>query len=212
MTDPNHPFSLGEWLDFGWNTFKKSVGAYILVSFVLLLVYSVAQLVASRLKGAGVVLSMLLSPLYWICMVSAARAGARGAEPTLSDAFRPFTERQGDYLMVSLALTAGAILCGIGLLATWFLFFFAPLLAFEGRDFKAALLESKDLAMKYPGDVALLLIVTWAINMGGVLACGVGVIATTPITALAVVKGFELLSARAAIAPVYPQQPQPPVA
>jgi len=210
MTLANEPFSLGECLDYAWNTFKKSAAAWVLVSFVLLLVYVLGQLVASRLRGAGLAVGLLLAPIYWICTMSAARAGARGAPPTLTDAFRPFTERQGDYLMVALALTAGVILCGVGLLATWFLFCFAPILVLDGRDFKQAVLESKDLVLKYPGDVALLLIVAAAINFAGSLACGIGVIVTTPITSLMLLKGFEELSARAALAPVYPVQPQPP--
>jgi hypothetical protein len=210
MTAPNEPFSLGECLEYGWNTFKQSAGAYALVSFVLLLAYLVAQLVASRLRGAGVAIGLLLAPIYWICTMSAARAGARGGAPTLNDAFRPFTERQGDYLMVALALTAGVILCGIGIFVSWFLFFFAPLLALDGRDFKRAVLESKDLVLKYPGDVAMLMIVSAAINFAGSLACGLGLIVSAPVTSLMVLKGFEQLSARAAIAPAYPAQPQPP--
>jgi hypothetical protein len=212
MADPNHPFSLGECLEYGWNTFKKSAGAYALVSFVLLLAYVIGQVIAARLRAAGVALGMLLAPLYWICTMSVARAGARGAEPTLSDAFRPFTSRQGDYLMVALALTAGVLLCGIGIIATWFLFFFAPLLALEGRDFKQAVLESKNLVLKYPGDVALLVIVTAAVNFAGSLACGLGLIVSTPIASLAVVKAFEQLSARAALATAYPVQQEPPPA
>src|SRR3954467_10684640 len=163
-------FSLGGRVEVGWNEFKRVPAAYVLTTFVLLVLLAGAQFTTMYLKGIGVVLGLILGPLYWICTLAVARKGASGAEPTLNDAFQPFTERQGDYLIVALATAAGAILCGIGIVITAFLFMFAPLIVLEGRDFKAALIESKDLVLKHPGEVAMLLIVLVALNLVGVIA------------------------------------------
>jgi uncharacterized membrane protein len=210
-------FSVGECVEFGWNELKRQPAAYVLTTFVLLVLYAGAQATTMYLKGVGVVLGLVLGPLFWICTVAVARKGATGAEPTLNDAFRPFSERQGDYLMVALAMAAGAILCGIGIVITWFLFAFSALLVLDGRDFKAAVIESKDLVLKHPGEVAMLMIVLFALNLAGLLACGVGTLATTPISALAFVKGYEQLTRPeilpADVAPVGPPEPfdpQPP--
>jgi hypothetical protein len=211
-------FSVGECVEFGWNEFKRKPAAYVLTTFVLLVVYAAAQFATMYLKHVGFLVGLILGPLYWICSVSVARKGATGAEPTLSDAFRPFTERQGDYLMVALAIASGAILCGIGIVITWFLFTFSAILVLDGRDFKAAVIESKDLVLKHPGEVAMLMIVLFALNIAGALACGVGTLATTPISTLAFVRGYEQLTRPGIVStdvapagPAEPFDPQPPV-
>lgn len=191
--------NLGACLEFGWTTFKRQAAAYVVTSLVLLVVYVAAQSLIARLRTGGLALGLLLGPLYWVCMLSVARQGATGAAPTLTDAFRPFTERQGDYLMVALAMACGAILCGIGILVSWFVCFFAPLLALDGRDFKAAVIESKDLVFKYPAEVALLAVTAGALNLAGALACGLGLIISTPVVSLMIVKAYEQLRARNAL-------------
>lgn len=210
-------FSVGECVEFGWNEFKRKPATYVLTTFVLLVLYAGAQFASTYLKGIGIVLGLILGPLYWICTVAVARKGATGVEPTLNDAFRPFTERQGDYLMVALAMASGAILCGIGIVITWFLFTFSAILVLDGRDFKTAVIESKDLVLKHPGEVAMLLIVLFALNLAGALACVVGTLATTPISTLAFVKGYEQLTRPgilpadvAPAGPAEPLDPQPP--
>jgi hypothetical protein len=207
-------FSVGECVEYGWNEFKQRPAAYVLATFVLLVLYAGAQATTMYLKGVDVLLGLILGPFFWVCTLAVARKGASGAEPTLNDAFSPFTERQGDYLMVALAIISGAVLCGIGAIITWFLFGFAPLYALEGRDFKSAVIESKDLVLKHPGEVAMLVLVLGALNLAGVLACGVGTLITTPIAALAFVKGYEqltrpgILTAGGPAAP--PVDPMPP--
>jgi len=205
-------FSVGECIEYGWNEFKRKPAAYVLTTFVLLVLYAGAQFATMYLKGIGFVLGLILGPLYWICTIAVARKGATSAEPTLNDAFQPFTERQGDYLMIALAMAAGAILCGVGIVITWFLFMFSAILALEGRDFKTALMESKELVLKYPGEVAMLTIVLCALNLVGLIACGVGTLVTTPISTLATVKAYEQLTRPgilpAAIEP--PLDPMPP--
>jgi hypothetical protein len=204
-------FSVGECVEYGWNEFKRRPAAYVLTTFVLLILYAGAQFSTMYLKGVGFVLGLILGPLYWICTLAVARKGATGAEPTLNDAFQPFTERQGDYLMVALATAAGAILCGIGIVITSFLFIFSPLYLLEGRDFKTALIESKNLVLKHPGEIAMLAIVLFVLNLVGVIACGVGALVTTPISTLATVKAFEQLT-RPGILPAVVEPPpfEPP--
>jgi hypothetical protein len=211
-------FSVGECVEFGWNEFKRKPAAYVLTTFVLLVAFAAAQFATMHLRNVGFLVGLVLGPMYWICNVAVARKGATGAEPTLNDAFRPFSERQGDYLMVSLAIASGAILCGIGIVVTWFLFAFSAILVLDGRDFKTAVIESKDLVLKHPAEVAILVIVLVALSVAGALACGVGTLVTTPISALAFVKAYEQLTRPgilpADLAPATPADPfdaPPPV-
>ncbi len=203
-------FSVGACVEYGWNEFKRRPAAYLLTTFVLLILYAGAQFATMYLKGIGVLLGLLLGPLYWVCMLAVARKGASGAEPTLSDAVAPFTERQGDYLVVALAIVSGAVLCGVGIVITWFLFGFAPLYVLEGRDFKSAVIASKELVLKYPGEVAMLALLLFALNLAGALACGIGTLVTTPISALAFVKAYEQLTRPGILAAEVPGAVEPP--
>jgi hypothetical protein len=195
------PFSLSNCLRDAWTTFKQNIADYVLAQFVLLAAYLVASGALSATGRGGFVLGALLGSVLWTCSMSIAHAGARNGKPTIQDAFRPLAERQGDYLMVALAMSAGVIGCLIGIVVSWFLCAFAPLLALEGRDFKQAVIESKDLVLKYPADVALLAIVVSAINLAGTLACGIGIIFSMPIACLTVLKAHEQLAAKLALEP-----------
>ncbi|HKU41538.1 MAG TPA: hypothetical protein VJR89_25450 [Polyangiales bacterium] len=211
MQAPANPFSIGNCLDYAWTNFKQNMSDYVLAQFVLVVPYFALTAAISFLGRRLGVLTILLPPILWTCSMSIALAGARNGKPKLEDAFRPLTERQGDYLMVCLAMAAGAIACFVGIVVTWWLFLFASLFALQGRDFQRAISESKDLVLKYPGDVAILAIVVWALNLAGGLACGIGIIFSMPIASLTVLRGYEQLTARLALeSPAQPPAEPPP--
>jgi uncharacterized membrane protein len=193
---------VGECFEFGWETFKREPGPLVFLSFVLV----VAQLV---LEGLGSLLlhhfaplaGMLLSGLFAGAFMSVARKTARGATPTLEDALWPFKERQGDFLLVGLASSIGVVACCVGVLLTSFLFLFAPLCVVEGGDFKQALSRSYSLMLANPRDAIVLYVCLVALNFAGALVLGVGILATAPISALAVVKAYEQASAAALESP-----------
>jgi len=135
---------IGECLEFGWETFKRHAGAFVLVTFCLLLANALLNAVLGwLLKGFGGMLSLLVSGLFSGGLMAAARKGARGEAPTLNDAFWPFTTRQGDFLIVGLATNIGILACGVGVIVTAFLFLFSSLLVVEGADYKTALVAAK---------------------------------------------------------------------
>ena len=211
MQAPATPFSLGECVESAWTSFKQNMGDYVLAQFVLLVPYLVVSGALSASRRLSIAsLSVLLPSLLWTCSMSIARAGLRNGKPKIDDAFRPLTERQGDYVMVCLAMSAGTLACGIGVIVSWFICLFAAPLALDGRDFKQAVVESKDLVFAYPGEVALLGIVAWAFVVGGFLACGIGILFGMPLACLTVIKGFEQLNARVALEPPQAQVPPAP--
>ena len=119
------------------------------------------------------------------------RPGRRS--PTLGEAFAPFRERQGDYLLVGLALCAGLFVCGVGVLVTSLLFLFAPLIVAEGEDYKTALIRSKDLVLANLGDCIAIYAVLAVINAVGLFTL-LGWLASLPISAIVVARAYEELS------------------
>ncbi|HKP57444.1 MAG TPA: hypothetical protein VJV78_12020 [Polyangiales bacterium] len=211
MQAPATPFSVGECVESAWTTFKQNIGDYLVAQLVLALASFAASAALSAAGRGGMVLAMLLSSIQWTCSMSIAHAGVTKGKPKIEDAFRPLAERQGDYLMVCLAISVGILACGIGIVVTYFLCLFAPLLVFEGRDFKQAVIESKDLVLKYPAEVAIVVIVVAGLQIVGALACGVGILVSTPVACLTVVKAHERLSAKLALE-LPAQTPPPPAA
>jgi uncharacterized membrane protein len=193
---------IGECFGFGWETFKRETSALVFLSFVLVVadvaLQGLAGVLLHRLAGAA---GMLLSGLFSGAFMAVARKAARGTTPTLEDALSPFKERQGDFLLVGLVASVGLIACGVGVLVSQFFCLFAPLCVVEGGDFKQALLRSKELVLANTSDMLVLFVLIGLLNLAGLLALGVGVFATLPISALAVVKAYEQASAAATASP-----------
>ena len=185
---------VSESLEEAWGIFKRHTGALVAAAFALMLTQAVANAILSKSASVALsfMLSLLLGGLVMGGQMNVARIAARGQEPTLKDAFAPFTARQGDYLLVGLAVGAGSLLCGIGVIVTGFLFLFAPLLVVDGEDFKGALRESKNLTVDHLGDLMGLFLVVIALNVLGVITF-IGWLATVPITSLMVVRAYERL-------------------
>jgi hypothetical protein len=188
---------VGESLEGAWQTFKQHTGALVGATFALILTQGVVQAILARALHfpMSFLLNLLVSGLVMGGLMNVARIAARGQEPTVSDAFAPFASRQGDYLIVGLAAGSGSILCGLGVLVTGYLFLFAPLLVVDGKDFRVALRESKDLAIAHLGDLLGLFIILIGLNVLGVLTF-VGWLAALPITSLMVVHAYEQVRTR----------------
>ena len=188
---------VGESLDGAWQTFKRHTGALVAATFALIVTQVVLQAILSRAvhPPMSLVLNLLLSGLVMGGLMNVARIAARGQEPTIADAFAPFTARQGDYLIVGLAVGSGSLLCFIGVFVTSFLFLFAPLLVVDGNDFRAALRQSKDLTIANLGDLLGMFIILMGLNVLGVITF-IGWLAALPITSLMLVHAYDQVRAR----------------
>jgi uncharacterized membrane protein len=193
---------IGECLQFGWETFKRHVSAFVVIGLVLFLANAAVQFAAALvLRRYGGALGMLVSGLFWGGLMIAARKAARGEEPSLADAFEPFKQRPGDYIIVGFAIEIGVVACGVGALVTSFLFLFAPLCVAEGGDWKQSLTRSKDLILANMSEAIVFYLVLAALNIAGALALGVGLLVTIPVSALAIVKAYELATLPAPLPP-----------
>ena len=193
---------IGECLQFGWDTFKRYTAAFVFTGLALFVAGAIAETVAGvAARRLGPFLVMLVHGLFWGGWINVSRKAARGDEPTLRDAFAPFTDRPGDYVLVGLAISAGVLLCGVGALLTYFLFLFAPLCVAEGADWKQALTRSKDLMLANVGESVVFFLVLAAVNVAGAIALGIGLLVSVPVTTVAVVKAYELAGKPAPLPP-----------
>lgn len=202
---------------WAWATFRDSPGAYIGTTVVFLAVYLAAQSASSLAlqtvggEGAGT----FFAALYGIPALSAAvtavgatvpyraaLAGARG-RATFRDGFNG--GRTGAYLGSVAAIYAANMAAGtLGLalgpvallvvavlaLFTWF----APVQALDKGGALRSVGSSVAWVAGNLGQCLLLALVGVALNVGGLLTCGVGLLVTVPVTFLATVhylKAFQ---------------------
>jgi hypothetical protein len=187
---------LGSCLTRGWEVFKKDPVPLILGSLLLIIALTLYSIVTSLLPwGLSVIAGLLPNGLIiggWTVMAVKAN---REETVELQDAFKPFTDRPIDYLVVGLVMQSGIILCGIGAIVTYLIFFFAPIVVVLGADYRSALKTAKELTFTNWGEVFVLLLIFGLINICGTLACGIGLLVTIPITQIAMVNAYDQLRA-----------------
>jgi hypothetical protein len=193
--DSSASFRIEECLSFAWNAWKRDAGTYLVVTLLLAIANGIASIVTSAihlpLPGFGhFILNMLLSGLFAGAFMAVADRGAAGQTPSIDDAWKPLRERQGDYLIVGLAMS-------VGLIFTFALFMFAPLLVVRGEGYEAALRKSADLALGRLSDVVVLAVVILLLNAAGCVACFVGLFVTMPLSALVIARAYALLTGTA---------------
>lgn len=186
-------------LRFAWSAFCRHCASLLLIGASI----AASQMIvhgALRALGSGLVpdaIELVVSGMFVAGWFNACRRAALGRRPRLQDAFAPFVRRPGPFLGVSVLVSAGALLAGVGVLLTAFMFVFSPLLLCEGEPLAHALLHSKRLVVQHPWPVLGLLGALLVLNALGALLLGVGLLVTTPISVLALI-GLRLeLAARA---------------
>ena len=183
---------------FGCGTFKARAARLVAVTAALMAVQAMVQvgLELALPPTAAAVLSIGSAGFFQAGLMAAARITAGGDAPSFADAFTPFRHRQADYLLVSLALCAGAIAGFIGIFGTLLLFMFAPLLVADGYNARDALVHSVRLVAANPSHCTSLGATLMVINVLGALPFGFGLLVTAPISALSVVKLLSLCAPR----------------
>ena len=176
------------------------VGAALKDSWELLKKWPLPVVLGSLLMNVIANFSMgLLFGHFAGGMAILAAKGFSGQEPEIGDVFKSF-EKFVDYLLVGIVMMLGALACGVGVLVTFTLFMFAPaIIAETGCDWKAACSQSKDLVTANLGDVIMLMLAGFGLNMVGALVCGVGVLITGPLFVLAISRSYEQLAGTAGV-------------
>lgn len=202
-------FSTGAAIRFGWETFKRRPWLFVGSTLIILLATGVSEGIGSAIDavvtgspeqpsilgalvhlGLGTLISMGATAFYL-----AAHDNPETA--TLSTLWhpQPFWKYLGMYILVVLVIAAGLVLLIVPGIIFALMFMFAPFIVIEREVGPIdAMKESHRITRghKWPllGLVALLVL----INLLGLLALVVGLLISVPVSTLALVHAYRLLS------------------
>lgn len=209
-------FSTADALRFGWTQMKEHLGPLLTLGLVGGVLAGLNQALTSNGRGAGVaVLSLVLQ----LCQLGLTMATMRLAlrivdgEPITIPSFKEFSPEYVSFLLTSLLaglfVAAGLLLLIVpGVL--WALkFCFAGFVVVDRKLSPVeALKESARLTEGLRGELAAFGVALLVLNVVGLLALGVGVMVTVPMTYVAAAQVYRRLQARAGVAPAsFPRAP-----
>lgn len=199
------PFSAGRSISWAWTNYWRNIGPLLLITLVVFVVQLVIAWIDRGVYALGVrlvisIVAFVVSLLLALGVIRAALAVCDGRTPQVGELFS--TRDLGPYALVSIVVgvitAVGFLLCLLpGLVAIFFLLF-APYVVADGAstDVGTALRRSVQLVRSAPGEVVVLLLGLIGINIVGALLCGVGLLFTYGITALALAHAWRTLSGR----------------
>lgn len=193
----------GAAISYGWKGMTQNLGTFLLIALVIVVIQVVLSVIGYGFDNYWV--SMIWNILVWIVglilamgLIRAALSVVDGGRPEVGMLFR--TERLAPYLiasiLVGLAVGVGLILCIIPGLILAFLFAFFGYAIVDGRTDEAieSMKVSWNLVSKNVGSLILLFILVFLINLVGALLCGIGLLFTYPITAVALAYAWRTIS------------------
>lgn len=201
--------SIKECVRFGWETFKKRPGIFIIAILVVIAVQFVVGILQGALESTDAGLASLLS--FAISMIVGAlvsmglyaftlKAHDNVAEASVRDLWhpKPFVPFLATYILLSIVLTIGFILLIVPGIILGIIFGFALYLVI---DRNAGIIESfKESARITKGNrwnLFLLGLVFIGINIVGALALLVGLLVSIPVTMLAMTHAYRKLASEA---------------
>lgn len=209
------PVNLGGWLQGAWDHFLEDAVPWLLIGFV----YLAAVSILSQIPVVGWVALLVVNGPLVGGMFYAAFARMRGTPVTVGMLFAPF---QSDFMPLALVGIVGGLLglfftvitCGLGVFLVFPLWMFAiPLVLEQNMPFWDALERSRKTVQAQLAQWILFGFVCLLIMHAGILALGIGVVATVPIgvllIALAYRDVFGLQAAGAGPVSTYPPPPPP---
>jgi hypothetical protein len=207
--------SIGDCIEFGWETFKKRPGILIGAFFLVMLVPSIPGILfpgpeitpggpppppsaAAMLASlAGVVLGVFAT-LGGTTFALRAHDDVAGVQ--IGDLWnpQPFWRFLGTQLLVGLIILAGFLLFVVpGIIAAIGLGFAPYLVVDRGTGVIDALKQSWHITRGYKWRLLLFGLVLIGLNLLGLLALVVGLLVTVPITWLAVTHAYRMLAPQA---------------
>jgi len=211
MQQLNTPSVRWEWISEAWNLFTKQWSVWVMMLVVMFLVPIVAYLPAIGLgilaagladqDGGGTIIQ-LLSLLYMLVFVAimvcvmpmmagglynAAFKQIRGEQIAVSDLFsgRPYFLRiLGAGILIGIAAGFGSLLIVGGLIVAGLTFLTIPFIVEGGRGIIDAIKESVETTKHDWIMFTLFALALSFIANAGIIACGVGLLATAPLVFL----------------------------
>jgi hypothetical protein len=212
------PFSATDAIGYGWKGFTANIGPLLLIGLVLLVASALSNWLSQGFESwlltiIGSVLSAFISLVISLGLIRAALAILDGGRPSVEQLVS--TRDIGPYiiasLLVALVVTVGLVLCIIpGLIAGFLLQFYGYAIIDRKSDSvttapqsspTGAMRASFEVVAGNVGPLILLAVLSFLLNLGGALLCGVGLLVTMPVTAIAIAYAWRYFSGGRIAAP-----------
>ena len=212
------PFSATDAIGYGWKGFTANIGPLALIGLVLIVASALSNWLSRGfdnwlLSITGSVLSFFISLVVGLGLIRAALAILDGGRPSVEQLVS--TKDIGPYfiasLLVALVVTVGLFLCIIpGLIAGFLLQFYGYAIIDRKSDSvttapqstpTGAIRASFEVVAANVGPLLLLAVLSFLLNVAGALLCGVGLLVTVPVTAIAVAYAWRYFSGGRIAAP-----------
>ena len=212
-------FTVGSAVRYGWETFKRRPWFFVGASVVILVAYMIVGGISSGIDAAigatpedpsliGGLVNLALSTFIGMGVVAFYLAAHDNPDTVELSALwhpQPFWTFLGVSILVGLAIGIGFVLLIVpGIIAT-LLFMFATFIVIDrGLGPIAAMKESMRIGSGHRWTLLGLIAVLLLIALLGAVALFVGLLVAMPVSTLAFVHAYRVLSNRAGAAPIPP--------
>lgn len=196
-------FSVGDAVSYGWTAYWKNLGPMLLITIVIIAVQLVVNLIGQAVGNFFI--SLVFSIIGWIVsmilsmgLIRAALAVVKGRTPEVNMLFE--TEGLGSYIVAAIifgiAFGIGLILCIIPGIIIGIIWMFYGFLIVENPTLGPtdALKRSSEITKGRLGELFVFGLALFGINLVGLILCGVGLLFTYGITAIAVAYAYRTLN------------------
>ncbi len=196
------PFDIGRAISYGWTAYWKNAGPLIVLALVVIVVNFAIGLVGQNVTGVAprVVLQLIgfvVGIVLAMGLIRASLAVVEGRTPEVSLLFQ--TDGFGPYLVASILVAIGVffgiILCIVPglILAIMWQFFGYVIVENPAMGPVDALRRSAEITRGNRWELFALGILLIAINLVGLVACGIGLIFTYGITVITLAYTYKTL-------------------
>lgn len=203
-------FSVGDAVSYGWTAYWKFVGPMLLITIVIIAVQLVVNVIGSATGSIAIqliftILGWVVSMILSMGLIRAALAVVRGQTPEVGMLFE--TEGLGNYIVAAIifgiCFGIGLILCIIPGIIIGIIWMFYGFLIVENPTLGPtdALKRSQEMTKGRIGELFVFGLALFGINLVGAILCGVGLLFTYGITAIAVAYAYRTLNGEP-VAPV----------
>ncbi len=169
----------GQWIGGGWRLVKADLGIYVLLA-----------LVYGLMSGIPFIKGPLTAGFHIFCMKKL--LGRRAEFADLFTGFNFFVPTLVAWLIISLFVSAGLILCLVGSLVVAAALQFTYLFIVDKRmDFWPAIQSSHAVVKQDYFGFTMFVIALGLLNILGVICCLVGLLVTMPVTIAAVTIAYQ---------------------
>jgi uncharacterized membrane protein len=194
LVQRGYTVKIGDYIQQGWELFKKNAGLYIAFTLIMVLINAVLAWINRSASPLGSVISMVIAGPLGAGWYIVAFKQIRNRLPEFGDFFKGFN----NFLPFFLVSLISGILIGLGFLlfiipgiylAVAYMFAM-PFAVAQRMDFWTALEASRKLITKNWFSFLGFALLLFLINFVGALLFGIGLLVTIPLSACAVAAAY----------------------